>query len=214
MFVALGIWCGLFAVGVLEGVVMTFAYPTEGGIPRVITLVAAFLPFLFLVWFGFHLVRYRSRYSNLLFPDSGLDASVIGPTDLYVVGLSLIGVFLIATAIPDFIRWLAVIIVQSIEAASERSIITGEATTSFPVAPYTIGEVVGSIGQLGIGVSLVALRFKITSILLRAEKPTPPEPNVASCPTCGTSYDASDYREGAEVICCSKCKAELPRDNV
>jgi hypothetical protein len=213
MFVALGIWCGLFAVGILEGVVMTFAYPTEGGIPRVITLVASFLPFLFLVWLAFHLVRYRSRYSNLLFPDSGSDTSVLGPTDLHIVGLSLIGVFLIATAIPDFIRWLAVIIVQSIEAASERSIITGEATTSFPVAPYTIGEVVGSIGQLAIGVSLVALRFKITAIFLRAEKPAPPEPDLALCPTCGTSYDPSDYSDEAEVIYCSKCKTELPRDN-
>ena len=74
MFVALGILSGLFAVGALEAVIMAFAYPMESGIVRVITLAAPFLFFLLLVWIAVHLIRFRTRYSEFLFPDPDTEA--------------------------------------------------------------------------------------------------------------------------------------------
>lgn len=214
MFVALGILSGVFAVGALANLAMAFSYPSEGGTARVISLLAAFLPFIIFVWLAFHLIRYRVRYSDLVFPNPEPDSNSIGAADLHVVGLSLIGVFLIATAIPQFIAWIAAAIASAVQAASHRSIITGESSATVPVMPYNIGEILSSFAQLTIGVLLVAWRLRITTFLFRKKQPRPSVQQMMSCPNCGSSYDPSDYQDGAEAIFCSKCKAELPRDHV
>ena len=207
MFVGLGILAGLYAVSALEGAFMAFSFASEGGVFRIVRLVAAFIPFLILVWLAFHLIRHRAAYTDVLLLEQVTETAPIGATELYIIGLSFIGIFLAATAVPGVAQWAAEVFVRSLQAAGERSrLVAGQSSSAWALPP-SISGLVASLTRMAVGAFLIGYRSRIVRFLL-AEHPK--EPEWAACPKCGHQYRPSEYRPDAEVTLCSRCGTPLP----
>jgi hypothetical protein len=73
-----------------------------------------------------------------------------------------------------------------------------------------IGRTVSSaLALAGVFAAAAYIRSKLEE-LTRDDLARPATSRLA-CPNCGDLYDPADYREDAEHIYCSSCKAEVPR---
>ena len=70
-------------------------------------------------------------------------------------------------------------------------------------------SVSGAWGLAGIFATMAYIRSKLVA-LTRSDNAGPVTSRLA-CPNCGDPYDPADYREDADHIYCSTCKAEVPR---
>jgi hypothetical protein len=211
MFVGLGIFAGLMAVAILQSAFMSFTYRPGTGPLRVLLPVALFMPFMILVWLATRLIRNRERYTDLLFPDPDAESSTVGAREIYVIALSLIGLYLVATAIPDLARWGVTLLTSNLQGAGSHSGTPASGGYAVVVAPPPIGELAAAIIQAAVGVCFVAYRSRITAFLLheRVEAPAK-ESEELYCPSCGYPYDPSDYVAGETPALCLKCRTPLP----
>ncbi len=213
MFVGMGVLCLVYALSMIQGVFFVFN-AGEDLFSRIMNRIAGILPLLCFVWFSVHLIRHRNRYSEQLFPEVTVSKGGISPGDIHIVGISLIGVLLIVSAIPDFFRYGSWAIINIVQAVSTRSVVTGEFGTPTTSYPMRLEGLISSIGELALGVVLVWFPSKITAFLFhRKEKKTVTESLKLACPSCGHPYSLADYREDVQAMFCSKCRAQLPEKN-
>lgn len=207
MFVGLGILAGLYALSALEGAFMAFTFVSEGGVLRFLLITARFIPFLLLVWLAVHLIRNRDRYTDLLLPMRTSEPAPICATELFNIGISFLGVYLVATALPGVVQWAAEVFVRSLQAAGERSTLVAGQLPSAWALPPSISGLVASLTRMAVGAFLIGYRSRIVRFLLAEHSK---EPERAACPKCGHQYRPSEYRPDAEVTLCSRCGTPLP----
>lgn len=218
MFVAVGILTGMYAVVIIQTLllvfVMSFGQPFAF---RLVATAASALTMAALLWLGFQLIRHHSKYAELLFPAPHDGPSTVGRRDVVVIGVTLIGVYLTVTAVPQLAKWVGITAARLAMSLIERSVITGVDPQRIFDLPYPAGELVSSLVQVTIGIVMVVYPRRIARRLdpeTRAEPIAPEPPPKNACPGCGHPYDPADSKQEAEAFRCSKCKRDLPRANV
>ncbi len=210
MFVGLGVICLIYAIAMFSSIALVFSLDIQDGLPRILSFAAPLLPLVCFGWLAAHLIRYRVRYSEHLFPEPQTRTGGLSADDLHIVGLSLVGVFLVVSALPGFVRYAFSVAGYVYQAVSERSVVTGDFAPPSAGYSFMLEELLASAGRLALGVVLVLTPRKLTSFLLhRHEQKDVPTPEKLACPDCGHAYSPSDYREDVDAIYCSKCRRQL-----
>jgi hypothetical protein len=106
MFVGTGILAGLAAITFLQSSILSVIFMTDGNGTSAVFRALTLLPSAALGWLGLRLVRDRARHVSLLFPGSVQPGPVASRADAQLIGVTLIGLFVLVRAIPGFAQWL------------------------------------------------------------------------------------------------------------
>ena len=106
LFVGLGILAGITALGFLQGAVLGVIFMTDADGTTTLFRALTLLPAAILGWFAFALVRDRARYAARLFPEPGTAGPAADRRELQLLGVTLIGLFVLVRAIPGLAQWL------------------------------------------------------------------------------------------------------------
>jgi len=158
------------------------------------------------------LIAGRERIASRLVPGEGAPPTVTAP-DLIRAGLVLLGIYLVATAIPALI---SIAITPAANYLQAKAItLYGEPDYSQLSLPaFLLGKasaIISALASLGIGSYLIARRERVVSWALGLPIVEVAEPleSVAVCGNCGAGYDPADYDGGVSEARCMNCKEPL-----
>lgn len=106
MFVGLGVLAGLAALTFVQTSVLSVIFMSDGNGTSVFFRALTLLPSAVLAWVAVGLVRDRGRHAARLFPESNSAGPAADRTDLQLIGVTLIGLFVFVRAMPGFAQWL------------------------------------------------------------------------------------------------------------
>ena len=199
--VIVGLWSLVQAVALLSMPVEILVFG-GGSHSKALSFGVLLIPAVGAVVLSVLVILNRRRLSERWFDDVPVDLS-LSVVPLLRVGVALIGLGLIAYALPAFL-----------------GSITRPFLLSGPPSAYGLGYVwrtsvpaiVVEVAEAVIGVLLIAFSGTIAGRLWsgRPVKQIPAEPTELSrCPSCGAAYDPADYRGGHFTARCSVCGARL-----
>ena len=174
--------------------------------------VLALVPAVASVALAVFFIRDRERIAAWYLPDDDAAPSVPAES-LLRVGLVLLGLYLVAQAIPTLLALLTSPLVSWLQARVDT--IYGDpgfaSLTTWTQLVQNIPRALSTLVSLAIGCLLLAKREWIIaripsdSPVVSAESGKSP----ARCESCGASYDPSDYEGGIAEPRCTTCKQPL-----
>jgi hypothetical protein len=178
----------------------------------VVACVVALVPAVASLALAVFLIRDRERIAAWYLPDDDAAPSASAES-LLRVGLVLLGLYLVAQAIPALLALLTSPFVNWLQARVDT--IYGDSGFADPVSwgllVQSIPRALSALVSLTIGCLLLAKREWIIaripgdSPVVGAEA----EEAQARCQNCGASYDPSDYEGGIAEPLCADCKQPL-----
>jgi hypothetical protein len=166
----------------------------------------AALAFALSLLFGVALVVWRDRLAAALFGDDEVSLN-LDALALLRVGLILVG----AAAVIGAVQMLLIEVPSLALNLGEGD--RGYGSGWLGLLRMGLGGMVGQVGRLAVGASLVWWSAPLASLLLRG--PAAMRQRVAQglvCPSCGALYDPSEYREGGDARC-AMCGEALAAPN-
>lgn len=101
VFVWIGVQAALGAVLSVPSLLVML----DGGGTTLVGRAIALLPTLFLAWVAFRLFRDRRRLAEAVFPEADSHPEPTGPRDWHVLGVTLVGLYVLVSATPEFLIW-------------------------------------------------------------------------------------------------------------
>lgn len=136
--ILLFVWLGVQAV-LSAAFLLPYTVLTTRGMPSSLgTRAFALFPIAFVAWLAFRLIRDRERFAAALFPDTPSRAPGADARELAVLGVALIGLYVIVQAAPAILSWL-VEVPQALSGGTtgEESALTLARILAVAVAPVT-----------------------------------------------------------------------------
>lgn len=101
VFVWIAVQAGLWAVLSVPSLLLML----DGGGTTLMGRAIALVPTLFLAWVSFRLIRDRRQLAEGVFPASAEDTTPASATDWHVLGVTLLGLYVLISAAPEFLVW-------------------------------------------------------------------------------------------------------------
>lgn len=152
-----------------------------------------------------YLIRSRDSIARRLIPDDEA-APALDERTMLVAGLGILGVFLVADAVPQVISFIV-----SPFASAALTPNTFQLQDWGEWFQQQLPRLASAAAAIAAGLYVIARRRRLTDRLLgipavEEAAPEPPE----HCPNCGTGYDPADYEGGVNPPLCEGCKQRLP----
>ncbi len=77
----------------------------DGGSVTLFGRALALLPTLFLAWACYRLLRDRRSLAEAVFPEPGESTPPAGPRDWQLLGVTMLGLYMLVSAAPEFLVW-------------------------------------------------------------------------------------------------------------
>jgi len=179
---------------------------------KALAAALSLLPAIATLAIGVYLMVARERIVLWYLPGSD-DALSISAESLLRAGLVLLGVYLVAQALPEFVKsagypladWLQL---RADQVYGQPDFATFALTSSLI---RNVPAVLSALVSLGFGLFLLAKResivarvFQIAPVPAQIDDPLP-----AHCPNCGAGYDPSDYDSRFGDSRCASCREPL-----
>jgi hypothetical protein len=173
---------------------------------RLLTVGLYFLTFTVQAGLAVYLIRSREAIAQRLVAEDEA-APVLDERTMLIAGLGILGVFLVADAIPQAIAY--------IFSPFSSAAVSRELGFQFPnLGEWFIQQVprlASAAAALAVGIFIVVRRRRLTDRLLGIASPVEDEPPApANCPYCGAGSDPAEYEGGVNPPLCASCKQRLP----
>ena len=170
-----------------------------GRLPTWLGVLLSFVPFVVAAGIGLLLIVNRDRAAQAVIPDQEVPSVSLSSDQLARLAMIILGVYLVLSAVPALFAVLVNGVVADAEGASD--------PVGFlllrnlqPLLSFVLGSVL-VLRSEAVARWLGRSRAKLAD-------DTPPAP-VATCPSCGASYDPADYEGGLSQPLCPECKQPL-----
>lgn len=185
---------GLFLIGGAISSIASAGYLFSPGGPDASVMTAFLgLSIVLALAFGIGLIAFRASIARRLFGDDDLGISVDAGA-LLTVGTALLGIDLVAEAVPRMVLSVSSAFVQ-------HAMMQGGGEPGVGLGLLLVDGVASGLTHLAIGVGLVWGARPISAFLTRPRGQAATTPAALTCPECGAPYDPAEYCEGVERRC-------------
>ncbi|MDP2182048.1 MAG: hypothetical protein Q8K99_05690 [Actinomycetota bacterium] len=196
---------GLYAV--VQGVIViannAWAFETISDTGQLVWMVAIGACGLLLVGGGVWLVSQRESLAERWFKDSDVRFDIDGSAALRV-GVALLGLVLLMSAVPRLVGALGNWFAMVTQSADFEGLLSDSAQRWSVAASAVIGLLQASFGAFFVSRS----QSVATAIWSWGQAKEVVEVRESVCPSCGTAFSPSDYRDMASARC-SECGSRL-----